>query len=91
MIKHGEINPLSVFGLRQLDHCPPHFSRVCFSLQTDQKTILDWVWENTQGRFWFGDTWYSCGVIQKCLAFEIMGEASYFGLLIDKVNTFQYL
>jgi len=55
MIKHGEPNPLNVFGLRQLDHNPPHFTNVPFELKASNKQITDWIWENLEGRFWFGD------------------------------------
>ena len=55
MLKHGEINPLNVFGLRRMDHCPPHFEKVYFDLRTSEKHISDWIYEHLIGRFWFGD------------------------------------
>jgi hypothetical protein len=90
MLKHGEANPLAVFGLRQLDHCPPHFTRVVFDLKSPEKAITDWVWTNLTGRFWYGD-WYhkdDQGNVnfQKCVAFEIPGEASMFALLLSEIN-----
>ena len=89
MLKYGEANPLAVFGLRELDHCPPHFTRVEFALRTNEKTISDWIWTNLSGRFWYGD-WYSkhdeLVNVQKCAAFEIAGEASMFALILDQIN-----
>lgn len=88
-LKHGEANPLSIFGLRRVDHCPPHFSPVIFPIRADEKVISDWIWENLDGRFF-------CGVYvtengksvesQFCAAFEIPGEASYFTLMLDSFN-----
>ena len=54
MLKHGEVNPLDVFGLRKLDHCPPHFERVIFDLRLSKKDIIDWIYENLEGRFYHG-------------------------------------
>lgn len=93
MLKHGEINPLNVMGLRKLNHCPPHFERVEFDIKVQEKQIADWVWENLDGRFWIGDTYRkenSNTVMQKCVAFEQPAEASYFALFLDKVNAYHY-
>ena len=90
MIKHGEVNPLNVFGLRQLEHCPPHFAQVPFDLATSEKRITDWIYENLDGRFYFGDYIFSDDdgtKMRKCAAFELHSEASYFSLFLDKVNT----
>lgn len=90
MLKYGEVNPLNVFGLRQLEHCPPHFTQVPFDLSTSEKKIKDWIYENLEGRFYFGDYIFSDDEgtkMRKCAAFELHGEASYFGLLLDKINT----
>ena len=90
MLKHNEANPLAVFGLRKLDHCPPHFSRVEFELKSDEKSISDWIWTNLDGRFWYDDWYYKDGDgnvgFQKCAAFEIPGEASMFALVLDQIN-----
>lgn len=91
MLKHGEINPLDVFGLRQLDHCPPHFEIVTFSLRTNVKNITDWIYENLSGRFYIGDYF---AVIEgenkkemlKVVGFELHEEASYFGLFLPNIN-----
>jgi hypothetical protein len=90
MLKHGEINPLNVMGIRQLAHCPPHFERVEFDIKVTEKQIADWVWENLDGRFWIGDTYCKKNtntIMQKCVAFEQPAEASYFALFLDKINT----
>ena len=90
MLKHNEVNPLAVFGLRELEHCPPHFVKVEFDLKAAEKTISDWIWTNLDGRFWYGDYYYKDAAnnvaFQKCAAFEIPGEASMFALMLDQVN-----
>ena len=58
MLKYNEANPLAVFGLRELEHCPLHFVQVTFDLKAHEKAISDWIWTNLGGRFWYGD-WYS--------------------------------
>lgn len=90
MLKHNEANPLAVFGIRELNHCPPHFIRVDFNLRTSEKAISDWIWTNLDGRFWYGD-WYSKDsagnvTVQKSVGFEIPGEASMFALILDQIN-----
>jgi hypothetical protein len=92
MLKHGEVNPLNVFGLRQLEHCPPHFAQVPFELATSEKQIINWIYENLDGRFYFGDYIFSDDdgtKMRKCVAFEVHSEASYFSLFLDKVNTWE--
>jgi hypothetical protein len=92
MLKYGEVNQLAVFGLRQLEHCPPHFTPVDFSLRTHEKTILDWIWEHLSGRFYFSDYYTKTDggsiSLSKRAAFEIAGEASMFALVIDQINSF---
>lgn len=94
MLKHGEVNPLDVFGLRQLDFCPPHFERITFDLATSIKTITDWIYENLDGRFYIGD-YFSVDAdvaesnrvrMCKVVGFEIPEEASYFGLFLPNIN-----
>ena len=90
MLKHGEVNPLAVFGLRELEHCPPHFTRVDFALQSGPKVISDWIWTNLSGRFYYGDHYYKEAdnnvQVSKTAAFEIPGEASMFALMLDQIN-----
>jgi hypothetical protein len=95
MIKHGEINPLNVFGLRRLEHCPPHFARVQIeNMYVDPKEITDWIYENLTGRFCFIDDCLEVSDGQpkkrmqavKCAGFEEPGEASMFSLVLDRIN-----
>ena len=85
-----DINPLNVFGLRRVEHCPPHFENLTFDLRTGEKSITDWVFENLHGRFYFGDRFFlnekGQSVIYKCIAFEDASELSYFGLFLDQIN-----
>jgi hypothetical protein len=94
MLKYGEVNPLAVFGLRELEHCPLHFTTVEFELKTSEKSITDWIWTNLTGRFYCGDYYYkdSAGNVAliKRAAFEIPGEASMFALILDQINQHEY-
>ena len=92
MLKHGEPNPLNIHGLRELDFCPPHFTPVCFDLYCAYKQANNWIWENLEGRFYFGD-WYTVDDEsrihqRKCAAFELAAEASYFTLMLDTFNRY---
>lgn len=94
MLKHGEVNPLNVMGLRQLDHCPPHFQKIPFDLRANLKSISDWIYENLSGRFYIGDYVYTDDAssppkLQKVVAFELHEEASYFGLFLPNINVYQ--
>ena len=90
MLKHGEVNPLNVHGLRRLEHCPPHFERVQFDPHVNDKTVSDWIYENLAGRFYVGHT--DVGQDSKPLrrqmiaAFELASEASYFSLFLPQIN-----
>jgi hypothetical protein len=90
MLKHQEANPLEVFGLRRMDHCPPHFTKIFFDTYTQEKVFTDWVYEHLTGRFFYGD-WYKEGengktAVTRCIAFEEAGEASMFALILDTIN-----
>ena len=91
MLKYGEINPLNVHGLRQVDHCPPHFSKVPFESRVPDKEITDWIWENLEGRFFLGDGYEESQANSvsafKLAAFEIAGEASFFALNLSQINS----
>jgi hypothetical protein len=91
MLKYGEVNPLAVFGLRRIEHCPPHFTIAEFSARTSEKEYLDWIYTNLEGRFFFGDRYVlkDDKTVQmiKCAAFEIPGEASYFAIQVDKIGS----
>jgi hypothetical protein len=92
MLKHGEANPLNIFGLRQLSHCPPHFERVQFDLYTGGKAITDWIYENLEGRFYMGQATVSSSisvgssVVQTVVAFEQASEATYFSMFLPQIN-----
>jgi hypothetical protein len=90
MLRYKEVNPLAVFGLRKVDHCPPHFIPVTFDARVSGKDISDWVYANTEGRFYLGDRYTTNDdnaiSMVKCVAFEIAGEASYFALQLDQIN-----
>lgn len=91
MLKHGEVNPLNVFGLRRLSFCPPHFTKVPFANYVDAKIITDWIFENMTGRFCLIDDYQETPgeariVPNKCAAFEEPGEASMFILMLDTIN-----
>jgi hypothetical protein len=94
MLKHNEVNPLSVFGLRRVEHCPPHFTQINFDLACSEKTIADWIYENLDGRFYLGDFYVESSTgslnMQKTAAFETSGEASYFSLVLDTINKYNY-
>jgi hypothetical protein len=94
MLKYNQVNPLTVFGLRQLEHCPPHFTSVDFDLRSKDKTICDWVWANLTGRFWYGRHYYKDAennVHQCCrIGFEEPGEASMFALILDTINKHEF-
>jgi hypothetical protein len=95
MLKHNEVNPLNVFGLRRMDHCPPHFETLCFDLKTQEKNIADWIYENLSSRFFFGDTYIinpENGNMILChkVAFEDASELSYFGMFLDTINVYDY-
>jgi hypothetical protein len=95
MLHDGSANPLSVHGLRELDRCPPHFVKVLFVLKTSHpKKITDWIWENFEGRFWFGEEYYvnDSGKVEfsSCAGFELPGEASMFALCLDQINSSNY-
>ena len=91
MLRYGEINPLNVHGLRQMEHLPPHFTTFYFDLRTSDKTISDWIFTNLSGRFYYGDHISEDPSgrrsMSKIVAFEIPAEATYFGLMIDSVNS----
>jgi hypothetical protein len=90
MLKHGEVNPLNVHGLRRIEHCAPHFTTVNFDLRVREKNISDWIYENLEGRFWFGNRYYQIEsgstTVNHCVGFELPEEASYFLLLLDQIN-----
>lgn len=91
MLKHNEVNPLNVHQLRRMEFCPPHFTPVFFDLSAAEKTISDWIWENLEGRFCLIDHYQTSDTgnnMQKMAAFEQPGEASYFALILNTINSY---
>ena len=90
MLKHNEVNPLSVFGLRRVEHCPPHFTTLLFESYVPEKIISDYIYEHLMGRFFLGDCldYEEDGsrIAQKMAAFELASEASYFSLILHTIN-----
>lgn len=77
--------------MRRMNHCPPHFSPVSFELRVNEKDILDWIYTNSDSRFYFGDMYHydsnkKIG-FSKVAAFESPGETSFFALMLDVINT----
>jgi hypothetical protein len=95
MLRDGTPNVLTVHGLREVESCPPHFTKVPFSLNGNKKDYTDWIWENLEGRFWFDDLYYinDSGNMEMsaCAAFEIPGEASMFALCLSQITADNYL
>jgi hypothetical protein len=89
MLKCGEPNPLAVANIRKMDFCPPHFQKFNFDLRVVEKTILDWLHENTEGRFYTGQSVNDSGKLSYCIGFENHSEASYFAMFLNQINTFK--
>jgi hypothetical protein len=93
MLKYNQPNPLSVHGLRELNWCPPHFTRVQFEPYITKKQVTDWLYENLEGRFYVGDidvprTSGGKPIDRNLLVgFELPAEASYFSLILASINT----
>lgn len=90
MLKHGEVNPLNIHGLRQLDWCPIHFERVTFESWVNEQVISNWIYENLSGRFYIGPA-DDGGKRQCVVGFEVASEASYFSLCLPQININNYL
>ena len=89
MLKHGEVNPLNVHGLRELAWCPPHFERVQFESYVTDKLLSNWIYENLSGRFYIGAVDVNVSEKYKrqvVVGFESPGEASYFSLCLSQIN-----
>jgi len=52
-----EFNVLDVNNLRRVYDCPPHFFMITKSLKgKNDIAVRNWIYENTQGRFYFSLT-----------------------------------
>ena len=88
-LKDGTVNPLAVAGLRRVDFCPPHFTKFPFNMITTEKVILDWLYENLEGRFYLGKGVSSDETgLSECIGFELHEEASYFALILSQINKY---
>jgi hypothetical protein len=86
-LKHSEPNPLAVFNMQRVPFCPPHFQVINFDLRAGEKAILDWIYENVEGRFFLGaKATNGGGAISECAAFENHSEATYFSLFLPTIN-----
>lgn len=81
-LKDYEANPLAVFNMRKMDFCPKHFQSITFSLICDERVILDWMYENTDGRFFLGRD-HSGNMV---VGFENHSESTYFALMLVDIN-----
>ena len=90
MLKHKQPNPLNVFGLRRVEVRPAHFTFINFDIRVPAKKISDWIFENLEGRFYFGDEYavseINTVVVQKTVGFERSAEASYFAFFLNQLN-----
>ena len=80
-LKHGEVNPLAVANMRQLDFLPPHFEVVTIPKVSYLKKLSDWIYENLDGRFYINDK--NSG--NTTLGFENHSEASYFAIMLPEI------
>lgn len=92
-VKQYQPNPLNLFNLRRVEHCPPHFFAVDFDIVTGEKRISDWIWEHLGGRFYLGDIVVNqdqARGLKKRAAFEIHGEGTLFALQLGEINKFSH-
>jgi len=72
---------------------PPHFTTISFACR-DQEHVLDWIYENLEGRFYLDndrsreqpDTFLLLDADQMIVGFELNKEAVIFGLQIDVIT-----
>jgi hypothetical protein len=50
-LNRGEVNPLSVLGLRKLNFIPEHFAKVTVNKTIDIKLIDNWINYNLNSRY----------------------------------------
>lgn len=50
-LSRGEVNPLSVLGLRKLNFIPEHFARVSINKNIDTKLLDNWINYNLNSRY----------------------------------------
>jgi hypothetical protein len=71
---------LELKRLRQLEFYSDHLTAVDVTLMRKyEKKIIDWLWANTQGRFWVGEI-YKDKEWKFLVCFEVPYEATFFNL-----------
>jgi hypothetical protein len=50
-LNRGEVNPLSVLGIRKLSFIPEHFSRITVNKTVDVKLLEHWINYNLNSRY----------------------------------------
>ena len=50
-LNKGEINPLSVLGLRKLSFIPNHFNKILLTHKVDIKAVESWIEFNLNSRY----------------------------------------
>jgi hypothetical protein len=50
-LNRGEVNPLSVLGLRKLNFIPDHFSKITVNKTIDTRLIDNWINYNLNSRY----------------------------------------
>jgi len=89
-LRNKEANPLAVFNMRRMDFCPPHFETVKFDLRVTETQIANWLYENTEGRFYLGQAVnesLDSPALCECAGFEVHSEATYFSMFLNQLNT----
>ena len=87
-----EFNPLDYHNQRRAEVLYAHFVPVFFSLQVpNSKTILDWIYEHTDSRFFFGQRYVKGADIGfdylYCAAFEDESDLTFFSLNLVDLNS----
>ncbi len=78
MMKESEF--LELRRLRQLEFYSDHLTAVdVTAIRNQEKNIINWLWSNTQGRFWVGEL-YRDQSWKFLVCFEIPYEATFFSL-----------
>jgi len=57
-LNRGEVNPLSVLGMRKLNFIPEHFARITVNNSIDSKLLDHWINYNLNSRYSIKNTLY---------------------------------
>jgi len=55
-MKEFVVNPLNVLEMRRMDFLPPHFEPIEVFHRYHSNEIIDWIFRNLKGRFFYGQT-----------------------------------